>query len=96
MCLDGTPAGLSFIKGWGDGINKTLLYFEAAAWSNGRTFDDLIEDLYARTYDGWRGGSTEWGDMINYDKYMSGNIIEDTNFYNWNKVIARYCDGALH
>lgn len=35
-CLDGSPAGLFYSKGFGDGANKTIIYFDGGGWCYGQ------------------------------------------------------------
>jgi hypothetical protein len=32
MCLDGTPGAVYFSKGFGDGMNKTIIHFAGGGW----------------------------------------------------------------
>jgi hypothetical protein len=35
MCLDGSPAGMYYSKGYGDGVNKTIIFFDGGGWCFG-------------------------------------------------------------
>jgi len=35
MCLDGSPAGMYYSKGFGTGKNKTIIHFEGGGWCFG-------------------------------------------------------------
>jgi hypothetical protein len=101
MCLDGSPAGIYFSKGWGDGINKTIVHFDGGGWCTGSTPQEVLNDCYLRSFTD--KGSTdpnvtnEYTDVNQHpDYHFSGAWDDDINFYNWNRFFIIYCDGTGH
>ena len=48
MCLDGSPVATYYSKGYGDGLNKTVIYFAGGGWCYGLTPEDVVEDCVNR------------------------------------------------
>ncbi|KAK8951511.1 hypothetical protein KSP39_PZI004874 [Platanthera zijinensis] len=87
VCLDGSPPAYHLHRGSGPGSSNWLLQFEGGGWCN-----DFVSCLErSRT----RRGSTRY---MNKLEVFSGILSDDPNmnpdFYNWNRVKLRYCDGA--
>lgn len=87
VCLDGSPPAYHLDRGFGPADSNWLLQFEGGGWCN-----DLMSCLErSRT----RHGSTRY---MNKLEVFSGILNNDPNmnpdFYNWNRVKLRYCDGA--
>ncbi|KAF3321210.1 protein notum isoform X3 [Carex littledalei] len=88
MCLDGSPPAYHFHSGTGDGAHNWLLQFEGGGWCNDvKSCEDRAST---------RRGSTQY--MSRYEVF-SGILSNDSamnpaDFYNWNRVKLRYCDGA--
>ncbi|BFG36178.1 hypothetical protein CerSpe_224510 [Prunus speciosa] len=88
LCLDGSAPGYHFKKGFGSGANNWLLHIEGGGWCN------TIESCNS-----WRKGTP-----LGYSKYMDRKIpfsgilsshpSQNPEFFNWNKVKIRYCDGT--
>ncbi|KAL7122509.1 hypothetical protein ACP275_01G049500 [Erythranthe tilingii] len=76
VCLDGSPAGYHYAKGYGDGANSWMIYLPGG---------------------GWCGRKQSCIDRVKYSPMLSStkNITQETfDFYNWNRVFIRYCDGS--
>ncbi|KAL7122501.1 hypothetical protein ACP275_01G049200 [Erythranthe tilingii] len=88
VCLDGTPPAYYHSVGFGDGADNWLVYLEGGAWCNS------TETCLERVQIKWLA-STSTRPAI---RYVSGiftvNQTFNQAFYNWNKVIVVYCDGA--
>jgi hypothetical protein len=96
LCLDGTPAGVFFVKGHGTGLNKTVLIFDGGGWCDGRTRNDMLDDCFKRaTTDDWLGSSKNWPDSV-YAAYWTGDLSDDSVYWNWNRIYVKYCDGTGH
>lgn len=89
VCLDGSPPAYHFEKGFGAGINNWLIHMEGGAWCNNAT------TCFARTND--RLGSSKLM-TINYtfSGILSGKAKYNPEFYNWNRIKVRYCDGSSY
>lgn len=102
MCLDGSPSGMYYSKGYGDGVNKTIIFFDGGGWCYGYSPETVLKDCSYRatTY----LGSTDpnvtdhWApDATNFINWYYNDISkDDINFYNWNRFFFIYCDGTGH
>ena len=96
-CLDGSNYRFNFIQGKGEGKNKFFLYFEGGGWCGQETLgDNLVQSCFERA-------STSLGSKIGFIsslvisrlvRLLSSKEKYNPNFYNWNKVFVRYCDGS--
>lgn len=100
-CLDGTPSGLYYSKGYDTGANKTIIHFLGGGWCYGLEPAAVADNCFYRSQTNY--GSTSpnvtnsWGDILTYgDWYFPGDYKDDINFYNWNRFIFIYCDGTGH
>ncbi|KAM0884150.1 hypothetical protein ACQ4PT_031188 [Festuca glaucescens] len=88
VCLDGTPPGYHLQRGSGDGANKWLIHLEGGGWCS------TVKDCSNRKMSAL--GSSNFMKPI---LFTSAGILGsdqqlNPDFYNWNKVYVRYCDGA--
>ncbi|KAG0491640.1 hypothetical protein HPP92_005038 [Vanilla planifolia] len=87
VCLDGSPPAYHIDRGFGTGIDNWLLQFEGGGWCT-----DLSSCL--------ERSRTQRGSTLHMKKIevFSGILSDDPNmnpdFFNWNRVKIRYCDGA--
>ncbi|KAG4152423.1 hypothetical protein ERO13_D04G121200v2 [Gossypium hirsutum] len=87
VCLDGSLPGYHFQKGFGSGSNNWLLHIEGGGWCNS------IETCEIRKRTAL--GSSKYMDpLIPFDGILSHQSSQNPDFYNWNIVKMRYCDGA--
>ncbi|CAL8127354.1 unnamed protein product [Prunus armeniaca] len=87
FCLDGSLPGYHLHRGFGAGARNWLLQFEGGGWCND------IESCLERAKS--RRGSTRY--MTKWEVFsgiLSNNASLNPDFYNWNRVKLRYCDGA--
>ncbi|TYH38936.1 hypothetical protein ES332_D12G145200v1, partial [Gossypium tomentosum] len=78
VCLDGTLPGYHLHRGFGSGANSWVIHLEGGGWCN-----TIRSCVFRKTT---RRGSS---------KFMENNKAEENpDFYNWNRVRVRYCDGA--
>lgn len=86
-CLDGSLPAYHLHRGFGSGARNWLLQFEGGGWCND------VESCLERAPT--RRGSTLY---MNKQEVFSGILSHDSSlnpdFYNWNRVKLRYCDGA--
>ncbi|KAK6942959.1 Pectinacetylesterase/NOTUM [Dillenia turbinata] len=81
FCLDGSAPAYHFKKGFGSGAEKWLLHIEA------------IESCALRSRTAL--GSSKYMDrQVIFAGILSSDPSQNPDFYNWNKVKIRYCDGA--
>ncbi|XP_071695734.1 pectin acetylesterase 8-like [Rutidosis leptorrhynchoides] len=88
VCLDGSPPAYQFDAGFGDGLNNWLVHIQGGGWCNS------VEDCQTRTNS--QLGSSK--NMKSSDIYFTGILSNkqelNPNFYNWNRIAMRYCDGS--
>uniref|UniRef100_A0A0D9YII4 Pectin acetylesterase n=1 Tax=Oryza glumipatula TaxID=40148 RepID=A0A0D9YII4_9ORYZ len=86
VCLDGSPPGYHLQRGFGSGEHSWLIYLEGGAWC------DTIESCSNRKTT--ELGSSKLMEAQEFEGILSNNQTVNSDFYNWNKVFIRYCDGA--
>ncbi|KAI3872980.1 hypothetical protein MKW92_039724 [Papaver armeniacum] len=87
VCLDGSPPGYHLDRGYGSGANNWLLVFEGGGWCH------TIKECSKRAKEK-RGSSTQMEKWKHFYGIMSKNASLNPDFYNWNRVKIRYCDGG--
>ncbi|XP_051121440.1 pectin acetylesterase 9 [Andrographis paniculata] len=86
-CLDGSPPAYHLDRGFGAGTRNWLLQFEGGGWCND------VESCWERA--ATRRGSTFYMNKNEvFSGILSNNASLNPDFYNWNRVKLRYCDGA--
>ncbi|PON90850.1 Pectinacetylesterase/NOTUM [Trema orientale] len=87
LCLDGSLPAYHLHRGFGAGARNWLLQFEGGGWCND------IESCLERA--NTRRGSTRYMTKLEvFSGILSNNASLNPDFYNWNRVKLRYCDGA--
>ncbi|ERN02080.1 pectin acetylesterase 12 [Amborella trichopoda] len=87
VCLDGTLPGYHLHRGFGSGTNSWLIQLEGGGWCN-----NLRTCVYRKTTR--RGSSIYMEKQIPFTGILSNKANENPDFFNWNRVKVRYCDGA--
>ncbi|CAL1373828.1 unnamed protein product [Linum trigynum] len=87
VCLDGSPPAYNFDKGYGTGINNWLVQLEGGGWCNNVT--SCLARKNTRL-----GSSKQMGNQLAFSGIMSNRREFNPDFYNWNRVKIRYCDGS--
>uniref|UniRef100_A0A0D6QVS9 Pectin acetylesterase n=1 Tax=Araucaria cunninghamii TaxID=56994 RepID=A0A0D6QVS9_ARACU len=87
VCLDGSPPAYYFDNGFGSGANNWLVFIEGGAWcqDKGSCMDR------AKTY---LGSSLYMDKQTAFDGILHNQQSYNPDFYNWNRVVVRYCDGS--
>ncbi|KAL0452493.1 UNVERIFIED_CONTAM: Pectin acetylesterase 9 [Sesamum latifolium] len=86
-CLDGSLPAYHLDRGFGAGAGNWLLQFEGGGWCND------VKSCLERA--ATRRGSTRYMSKIEvFSGILSNNASLNPDFYNWNRVKLRYCDGA--
>ncbi|KAK9724621.1 hypothetical protein RND81_05G087300 [Saponaria officinalis] len=86
-CLDGSLPAYHLHRGFGSGARNWLLQFEGGGWCND------VESCMQRSVT--RRGSTRYMSKLEFfSGILSNNHSLNPDFYNWNRVKIRYCDGA--
>ncbi|KAL3651010.1 hypothetical protein CASFOL_007413 [Castilleja foliolosa] len=104
VCLDGSPAGYHYSEGFGEGVNNWLVYLPIVVSSL-----TLIGLLMSQVGGGWCDTTSNCIDRVkkqpifastnnitstSFGGILSPNQTINPDFYNWNKVSLRYCDGS--
>ncbi|CAK7357258.1 unnamed protein product [Dovyalis caffra] len=87
VCLDGSPPAYHWDKGFGTGINSWLINFEGGGWCNNVTTCLSRKKTHL-------GSSKLMGQKIAFSGIMNNKRQFNPDFYNWNRVKIRYCDGS--
>ncbi|CAH8251701.1 unnamed protein product [Arabidopsis lyrata] len=87
VCLDGSVPGYHLYRGYGSGANNWIIQLQGGAWC------DSIQNCQNRKRSGY-GSSTLMEKEVAFLGLLSNKAAENPDFYNWNKVKVRYCDGA--
>ncbi|KAF5455513.1 hypothetical protein F2P56_025079 [Juglans regia] len=87
VCLDGTLPGYHLHRGRGSGANSWLIQLEGGGWCN-----TIRSCVYRKTTR--RGSSKFMEKLIPFTGILSNKAEENPDFFNWNRVKLRYCDGA--
>lgn len=87
VCLDGSLPGYHLHRGYGSGANSWLIQLEGGGWC-----DTIRNCVYRKTT---RHGSSRYMEkFVQFTGILSNKASENPDFFNWNRVKIRYCDGA--
>ncbi|PUZ53559.1 hypothetical protein GQ55_5G061100 [Panicum hallii var. hallii] len=86
VCLDGSPPGYHLRRGFSSGSHNWLIYLEGGAWCN------TAKSCFARTVSSF--GSSKFMRAVKFSGILGNDHLENPDFYDWNIVVVRYCDGA--
>nr|XP_043628624.1 pectin acetylesterase 8-like isoform X2 [Erigeron canadensis] len=87
VCLDGSPPAYHWDVGFGVGINNWLIHIEGGGWCNNVT--TCLTRSRTRL-----GSSTLMAEQVAFSGILSKQPEYNPDFYNWNRIKVRYCDGA--
>ncbi|KAK4486265.1 hypothetical protein RD792_008935 [Penstemon davidsonii] len=87
VCLDGSPPAYHIDRGFGAGINNWLVHIEGGGWCNN------VTTCLARR-NNRLGSSEQMVKQLAFSGILSNKPQFNPDFYNWNRVKVRYCDGA--
>ncbi|KAF8413163.1 hypothetical protein HHK36_001138 [Tetracentron sinense] len=87
VCLDGSLPAYHLHRGFGSGARNWLLQFEGGGWCN--DIESCLERSRTR-----RGSTWFMSKWEVFSGILSNNASLNPDFYNWNRVKLRYCDGA--
>ncbi|KVI10106.1 Pectinacetylesterase [Cynara cardunculus var. scolymus] len=86
-CLDGSLPAYHIHRGSGAGERNWLLQFEGGGWCN--DIESCAERARSR-----RGSTRLMNKLESFSGILSNNASHNPDFYNWNRVKLRYCDGG--
>ncbi|KAL6515739.1 hypothetical protein OROHE_018429 [Orobanche hederae] len=87
VCLDGTQPGYHLHRGFATGARSWLVNLEGGGWCNSNR-----SCIYRKSTR--RGSSNLFEKAIQFSGILSNKSEENPDFFNWNRVKIRYCDGA--
>ncbi|KDP28067.1 hypothetical protein JCGZ_19475 [Jatropha curcas] len=87
VCLDGSAPAYHFQKGEGTGINNWIVHMEGGGWC------DDIESCLARR-NTYKGSSSKMNKTMGFSGILGSKQVSNPDFYNWNRIKIRYCDGS--
>ncbi|CAL9102566.1 unnamed protein product [Musa acuminata var. zebrina] len=87
VCLDGSLPGYHLHRGYGSGANSWVVNLEGGGWCN-----DIKSCVYRKR--SHHGSSYFMEKQLQFTGILSDKPDENPDFYNWNRVKIRYCDGA--
>eukprot|EP00252_Welwitschia_mirabilis_P014469 TRINITY_DN3179_c0_g1_i5.p1 TRINITY_DN3179_c0_g1~~TRINITY_DN3179_c0_g1_i5.p1 ORF type:complete len:242 (-),score=45.30 TRINITY_DN3179_c0_g1_i5:516-1241(-) len=87
VCLDGSPPAYNLHRGFGSGRNNWLINLEGGGWCN--NISSCIKRSHSHL-----GSSLYMGETLVFSGILSDNPLQNPDFYNWNRVAVRYCDGS--
>ncbi|XP_010544127.1 PREDICTED: pectin acetylesterase 2 isoform X2 [Tarenaya hassleriana] len=87
LCLDGTLPGYHLHRGYGSGANNWLVQLEGGGWC-----DTIRNCVYRKKTR--RGSSSYMEKEIPFTGILSDRASDNPDFFNWNRVKVRYCDGG--
>ncbi|CAH9100663.1 unnamed protein product [Cuscuta europaea] len=85
VCLTGKPASYYFDHGYGSGVQNWLVYLPGGAWCNN------LE--YCLSYATSRHITLD-APPYSFVDILSNKKKDNPDFFNWNRVVIRYCDGS--
>ncbi|XP_076958017.1 pectin acetylesterase 5-like isoform X2 [Bidens hawaiensis] len=86
-CLDGSVPAYHFQRGFGSGSRRWVLHIEGGGWCN-----SVASCSFRKTTA--LGSSNYMDRQVQFSGILSRDQSHNPDFYNWNKVKIRYCDGA--
>lgn len=86
-CLDGSVPAYHFQKGYGSGSRRWVLHIEGGGWCNTVASCSFRKNTAL-------GSSKHMEPQVQFSGILSRHRSSNPDFYNWNKVKIRYCDGA--
>ncbi|VAH51410.1 pectin acetylesterase 7-like [Triticum dicoccoides] len=86
VCLDGSAPVYHFSPGSGSGANNWIVHMEGGGWCK------TPEECVIRK--GNFRGSSKFMKPLSFSGILGGSQQFNPDFYNWNRVKVRYCDGS--
>ncbi|XP_062181451.1 pectin acetylesterase 5-like isoform X2 [Phragmites australis] len=87
LCLDGSAPGYHLQTGSGSGSRSWLIHLEGGGWCRN------LKSCASRKRS-MLGSSRYMEHHVEFTGILSDDKYQNPDFYNWNKVKIRYCDGA--
>ncbi|THU74015.1 hypothetical protein C4D60_Mb04t28900 [Musa balbisiana] len=100
VCLDGSPPAYHLSAGFGSGVNNWLVHLEGGGWCNNITTCLARKNTHLGSSRQMAKQLAFSGILSNTQTFNPGGCsfhleeVLGSDFYNWNKVKVRYCDGS--
>ncbi|CAH9113998.1 unnamed protein product [Cuscuta epithymum] len=96
VCLDGSPPAYHYDAGKGSGARNWLVHLGGGGWClNSTIYKNMTNAIAESCTD---RATSDLGSSFNMTDFLFEGIFSDEKnqsyFYNWNRVIVRYCDGG--
>ncbi|KAL3838652.1 hypothetical protein ACJIZ3_023243 [Penstemon smallii] len=91
VCLDGSPPAYHYAPGSGEGACNWMVYLEGGGWCQSK---DICYSKIIDTKAPGCGSSSCKGNVTTFSGILSESQTTNPDFYNWNRVFVRYCDGS--
>ncbi|RAL45032.1 hypothetical protein DM860_003791 [Cuscuta australis] len=88
VCLTGNRAAYYFLPGSGDALNNWLVFIPSGGWCE--NFTSCVE--YNLSHGTGTPSHPSPADI--FSGILSSQKLENPDFYNWNRIYVRYCDGS--
>ncbi|XP_009776988.1 pectin acetylesterase 8-like isoform X1 [Nicotiana sylvestris] len=89
VCLDGSAPAFNFHPGTGSGVYNWLIQLQGGGWC------DSASDCQDRATNGY-GTSKNISKIGYFMGVLSNDSQLNPDFYNWNRIKVRYCDGSSY
>ncbi|XP_062226626.1 pectin acetylesterase 7-like [Phragmites australis] len=86
VCLDGSPPVYHFSPGSGSGANNWVVHMEGGGWCRNADECSVRKGNFR--------GSSKFMRPLSFSGILGGSQKSNPDFYNWNRVKIRYCDGS--
>ncbi|KAH0643887.1 hypothetical protein KY289_034861 [Solanum tuberosum] len=87
VCLDGSPPAYHLDRGSGTGVNNWVISVEGGGWCQ-----NVAQCLLRKNSK--YGSSAKMENQVFFSGMLSNEQKFNPEFYNWNRVFVRYCDGG--
>uniref|UniRef100_A0A453MAV2 Pectin acetylesterase n=1 Tax=Aegilops tauschii subsp. strangulata TaxID=200361 RepID=A0A453MAV2_AEGTS len=87
VCMDGSPPAYHMDGGYGAGKNRWIVHLEGGSWC-----ESVGSCLYRKV--SRLGSSNLMNRQMYFGGILSSSPAENPDFFSWNRVMIRYCDGA--
>ncbi|KMZ73099.1 pectin acetylesterase, family CE13 [Zostera marina] len=88
VCLDGSPAAYHLHRGFGSGSHSWVVFIEGGGWCH------TIESCVRRKESALGSSHYMLKKPVKFNGILNHHQSLNPDFFNWNKVMIRYCDGA--
>ncbi|MCO5560397.1 hypothetical protein L7F22_014012 [Adiantum nelumboides] len=86
VCLDGSPPAYSMDPGSGSGQYSWIVHLQGGGWCG--SADECLQRSFTDL------GSSKYMTAFGFGGFLSNSYYDNPDFYNWNRVYVRYCDGG--